>query len=358
MKRSKSILTLLTAVLFTIVGGLFLAATFELPAVAVVVPLLGAGFLPMPSGVAAMAITKELWINDIVEALYKQSPHLQYAYNADAFVYEGKVVHIPNSGAVTTPSRNRSSLPATVVTRTDQDITFSLDEFSTAPVLVKNAEKYELSYDKRQSIMGMHINDLAELIGDWFLYYWAPTTAAQIVRTTGDAVLSHTTDATGNRKAITLADVKSAQKAMNKNSVPQNDRYAVLDADMYDQFTKDLDANSTRDFSKYFDAAKGIVGKIYGFTFLDPRATALVYDNSSTPVPKEPGAAGAAADNAAGLFWHKDAVIRAMGTPEMFEDTDSPTYYGDIISALQRAGGRKRRNDAKGVVAIVQAASA
>lgn len=358
MKNFKAIMSVLTALLFAVVFGLTAEATVGLPAEVVGGILLGLGAIPVSGGFAMMAIQKEMWLQDIVPTLYKKSPHLQYAFNADAFVLEGKVVHIPNAGSVTDPERNRSSLPATVVTRTDADITFSIDEFTTSPVLVKNAEKYELSYDKRQSVIGMHLNDLAELVGDWFFYHWAPTTAGQIIRTTGSAVLSHTTDATGNRKAVTVADVKTAQKTMNKNSVPQGDRYAALDADMYDQLLGDLSTTQYRDFSAHQDVENGVLGKLYGFVFLDARSTVLVYDNSSTPVPSAPGAAGAAADNAAGLFWHKDAVIRALGTTEMFEDTGNPTYYGDLISALVRAGGRKRRNDAKGVVALVQAASA
>jgi hypothetical protein len=43
-----------------------------------------------------------------------------------------------------------------------------------------------------------------------------------------------------------------------------------------------------------------------------------------------------------------------MGDNEFFENEKDPTYYGSIYSALVRAGGRIRRNDAKGVIALVQ----
>jgi len=89
--------------------------------------------IPMPAGVLGMAITKELWINDVVANLFKANPHLANAYNADAFVYQGKVVHIPNAGSKPAITKNRSSYPATVVNRTDTDITFSLDEYSSEP---------------------------------------------------------------------------------------------------------------------------------------------------------------------------------------------------------------------------------
>ncbi|QQR95608.1 MAG: hypothetical protein IPJ93_02385 [Bacteroidota bacterium] len=40
-----------------------------------------------------------------------------------------------------------------------------------------------------------------------------------------------------------------------------------------------------------------------------------------------------------------------------FESLADPQYYGDIYSALVRMGGRKRRNDAKGIIGIIQAAA-
>ncbi|MCX7099913.1 MAG: hypothetical protein NTX38_00055, partial [Methylobacter sp.] len=79
------------------------------------VALTAASFIPMPAGVLGMAITKELWINDVVANLFKANPHLANAYSADEFVLQGKVVHIPNAGTKPVVTKNRSSYPATVV---------------------------------------------------------------------------------------------------------------------------------------------------------------------------------------------------------------------------------------------------
>jgi hypothetical protein len=68
--------------------------------------------------------------------------------------------------------------------------------------------------------------------------------------------------------------------------------------------------------------------------------------------------AGSATDNAAVLCWQKNSVERALGMVDFFEDLGNPTYYGDIYSALVRVGGRIRRSDGKGILAIVQAAAA
>jgi hypothetical protein len=319
----------------------------------VMVALTAASFIPMPSGVLGMAVTKELWLNDIVENLFKSNPHLDKAFNADSFVLQGKVVHIPQAGNKSVATKNRTVYPAAVITRTDSDVTFSLDEFSTEPTKISNAEKYELSYDKRQSVMGGQNSALAESVGDWFYYYWAPVVAAAIRRTTGANVNAHI--GTGVRKLVTLADVKGIAKVMDNQGISKADRYACLDAEMYDQFTDTLTATQNRDFSQAYNQETGVVGKLFGFTFLENRPTVLSYNNDALPIVYDPTAVPVAATAmAAGLFWQKDCVIRALGTNEFFETIADPLYYGDIYSALVRAGGRLRRADNKGVVALIQ----
>ncbi len=311
-------------------------------------------FIPMGQGMAMMAVQKQIWMDHIEANIFKANPHLKFAFNADSFVLNGEVLHIPNAGDKPAVKRNRKNLPATVVTRDDSDITVPLDEFTTDPIRIANADKYELTYDKRQSVVGEQSAALDEEIGDWMFRHWSPTLAASILRTTGDATEAHY--GVGNRKALKLADVKKAQKIMTKMGVPAANRFACLDADMYDQFTDELSITQSREFSKAFDEKNGVIGKLFGFTFLDSRATVLRYTNAVTPVPLDPDTAESNDDNGGGLFWQKDAVLRAIGMKEMFDEEKSPTYYGDIYSALIRATGRIKRGDGRGVISIVQAA--
>jgi hypothetical protein len=159
--------------------------------------------------------------------------------------------------------------------------------------------------------------------------------------------------ATTTRKKFALADLKAAQKLMDKQDVPLQDRYVLMSADMYDQITDEMTPTQYRDFSNAYDVTKGIMGEIYGFKIMK-RSYVLAYDNVATPVVKQPGAAGAATDNDAVLVWQKNMVERAKGEVKFFEDLGSSTYYGDIYSALVRMGGRKRRANGEGVIAIVQ----
>jgi hypothetical protein len=52
----------------------------------------------------------------------------------------------------------------------------------------------------------------------------------------------------------------------------------------------------------------------------------------------------------------KESVTKAIGDTKLFQDMDTPLYYGDIHSGLVKMGGRCRREDWKGIAVIVQTA--
>lgn len=311
-----------------------------------------------------MGVTKEIWVDYITEALYKDNRFLEVsATNDDSFVKEGTIVHKPQQNGRAEVVRNRSSLPATVVKRNDTATVYLLDEFSTTPTLIPNIEQYELSYDKMASVLGDHIGVLREDIADWLIYKWlatfartgsATTPAAPVIRTSGAAVAGHV--GTGNRKLFVKEDLKAARLQMNKDNVPITERFALMSSDLIDQLTNDSDLK-VRDNALELDMRSGTIGRLYGFEILERSSTAL-YTNAATPVVKEPGAAGAGTDNDAVVCYQKGAVARAIGTIDLFESLNDPMYYGDIYSAIIMAGGQKQREDGKGIIAIVQDASA
>lgn len=302
-----------------------------------------------------MAIQREIWEDHIEGNLFKNNEFLLASTDASQFVLQGKVVHIPQAGALPNVAIDRSSLPATVTQRTDVDITYALDEYTTDPILIPNADTMELSYNKRESVLSEHESALRQVTADNILIDWA--SAVNFVTTSGGAVTSHLTGTTGNRKLFAIDDLKNAMLMLNKQNVPVEDRYALMSADMYQQLTDSMDATQYRDFSQAFDAKDGILGRLYGFNIM-MRSSVVVYNNATTPVVNAYGATGAATDNDGVLCWQKNAVERALGEVKFFERIGDPTYYGDVYSVLVRMGARKRRSDERGIVAIVQAASA
>ena len=335
--------------------ALMLTVCVGLPAIAAPAIVVGGFLLPQMPGLG-MALQVEMWQKDIVAPLFADNSFLSKAFNADQYVLAGSVVHIPESGGASTVTKNRSELPATAVKRTDTDKTYTLAEYTTAPRLVTDAEKVELSYDKRNSIIAEDKAGLVEAVANNMIYDWSPATAAQILRTTGDAVVAHLASATGNRCKITLSDIARVAALMNQQDVPQDGRYCLIDAWMYQQLVDAMSPSAYRDFIAGIDPKTGTVGKIFGYDVY-MRSLGAKYTNATTPAKKLYTTAGAATDNAAALFWQTNMVERALGTVQMFDDPKNPLYYGDIISFLVRAGGRIRRDYDKGVVALVQAAT-
>jgi len=304
-----------------------------------------------------MAIQREIWQDHIAGNLFKNNEFLLASTDASQFVLQGKVVHIPQAGAVASVEKNRSSLPATVVQRTDGDVTYSLDEYTTDPILIPNAESFELSYNKRESVLAEYESSLRQTIADNILVTWSPTGAmGTVIRTTGVSTASHLSGTTGNRKKLTVNDLKHAQLQLNRQNVPMEARYALLSADMFQQLTDDMTATQYRDFSAAYDVKDGILGRLFGFNIM-LRGAVVTYDNDTLPVVNPYGAAADVADNDGVLCWQMSAIERAIGDISFFERIGDPTYYGDVYSVGVRMGGRRRRSDAKGIVAIVQDAA-
>ncbi|MDR3681553.1 MAG: P22 phage major capsid protein family protein [Flavipsychrobacter sp.] len=302
-----------------------------------------------------MAIQREIWEDHIEGNLFKNNEFLLASTDASQFVLQGKVVHIPQAGALPNVAIDRASLPASVTQRTDVDVTYALNEYTTDPILIPNADTMELSYNKRESVLSEHEAALRQVTADSILIDWAP--AVNFVRTSGDAVISHLTGTTGNRKKFGISDLKYAMLTLNKQNVPVEERYALMSADMYQQLTDSMDATQYRDYSQAFDAKDGVLGRLYGFNIM-MRSNVVTYTNDTTPVVNAYGASAAATDNDGVLCWQRNAVERALGEVKFFDRIGDPTYYGDVYSVLVRMGARKRRGDERGIVAIVQAASA
>ena len=313
-----------------------------------------------------MAIQKEIWMAAIVEGLFASNSFLSKAFNADEYVNNGKIVHIPNAGAASGTKKNRTSLPATVTKRTDIDVTFPLDEYTTDPVLIPNADTVELSYDKRESVLRQDKLKLQDDVALDFIFNWSPA-AAQCIETTGAEIDAYTDKATGKRKGICKADVLGLMTKFNNDDIPQEGRYLLLDAQMYSQLLNSLTENENTAFLASADAQNGILGKLFSFNIM-MRSRAALYTAAKAPKAWSTAgaatdlaagaatdlAAGAATDLAAGLAWHEQSVCRALGEVKAFENEGDATYYGDIYSFLVRAGGRIMREDKKGVIALVQ----
>lgn len=314
-------------------------------------------------------IPQELWASYIVEKLIKSNPHLAHCVDESKFVKGGAIVYIPQAGAKPQVVKNRSSLPAVAVQRGDTAVFYALDVYSTDPTLITWTEGMEISYAKTDSVLGDHTNTLSETVGDDMLYNWVrgfkPTVgggsqvaylpAANQLSTSGAATAVNLVDGqTGQRKATHYKDFQLAQARMNKDNVAKENRFAMLESNMLQEFIDSLSANQMAAFQGSVDLTNGVVGKFANFTFLE-RSSVLAFD-PDTKQPYLPGAALDADANLSTLLWQKDSVTKSTGDTELFQDIGNPLYYGDIHSGLIKTGGRCRREDWKGVLTLNQAA--
>ena len=343
-------INMVTGVNFYAIGGtlLFFGALASLP-----------GF-PAVKGMALMAVTMEIWETDIVENLFKNNEFAKRAFSADQYVLSGKVVHIPRAGTPASITKNLNVFPAVAVKRTDDDITYAIDTFYTTPHHVENIEKYELSYDKRQSVLGEDQQALIDTAMDGLVYNWGPL-VANVVFTSGDNVVATLDGATGNRKSFTKESLQAIKLKMDKAKIPGNGRVALLTADHYNQFFNSLSEAEKTNFNNVANLATGVVGKYLNIDIM-MRSSVLRYRGDDAAVVKvDEYDAGFAAsdqtsDRAASLVYHEKSVERAFGNVEMFDRVKDPTYYGDVYSFTLRMGGRIRRT--AGVYAIVEGLAA
>lgn len=299
-----------------------------------------------------MANRVELWAKTIIEGLYPDDSFMSKSIDDSQYVYLGKKVHVPQAGAAPKVEKNRSSVPATAETREDTDLEYEIAEFTTDPILIPNADNYELSYSKRESVVRVARNELMEKVAADMLLNWAPK-STETYQATGVEVDAYQASATGKRKMINRQDVLNLMTQFDRQNIPQKNRFLLLDALMYGKLLADLTESDKNMFLASADAAKGILGNLYGFNIMK-RSEVLRYSDAKSAVA---ASSSTATDLPAGLAWHMDSVSRALGDVRAFDNRGDALYYGDILSFLIRTGGHKRRKDKKGVIAVLGVSS-
>ncbi len=351
-----SLKNLFSVLFIALAMSVALSLAFDVSPVIPFIGFVAISLVPMPKGVSLFALQREIWKDDIVQNLFRDNQFAQYAVNADSFVLSGAVVHIPTSGTPTGVTKNLSSFPATATERADSELTYPLDTFYALPRRVAKIDSYELSYDKRMSVVGEDIKRLSQVACDSLIFNWGPL-VANTTLTTGSLVATDMIDATatGSRRLFNKAEFKTIYKMWNKGDMV-GQRVCLLTAAHYSSFIESLSEQERTDVGRVMDMKTGVVGMYMG-TKIMMRSSVLRYrgaDGAYVKVDENAsGFAANAADRAASLFWTDNSVERALGEVEVFDNPGQALYYGDIFSAMVRMGGRIRRP--AGVIAVVEA---
>jgi hypothetical protein len=219
-----------------------------------------------------MAIQKEIWLADIEEVLFAGAEFIMKATSHDGFV-DNKTVHIPQSGTIPAVQKNRVVLPATISERTDTDRTYDMAEYTTDPILIKDVDEIQTSYEKRQSLLSQQMDKMDDRLGKEAAYSWAGaglmSASGQIVQTTGSATSNiQPTGATGTRKAVAIEDIAQLARKLDKDEMPLDNRFLIMPSDMYWSMMIDNAEVLNQDYMNKGNLPDGVVNKIHGINIM------------------------------------------------------------------------------------------
>jgi hypothetical protein len=343
-----------------------LFATFIAPMIGISAPILAIGIFTVGTGSQVvfkpqslnfglyMALQTEAWVADIQETLFFENEFLNLAVDHSEYITD-KTVHIPQSGGKPTVVKNRTEDVATLQRRTDTELTYSLDNYTTDPFLVKNVEDLQISYSKRQSVMGQHIATLGETLAVNTLQAWAVNASTtHVLRTEGaaTAMLPNST-ATGTRNLLTYKDFARAAAIMDLDKVPKIGRFAVVPTVMfYGLFDdKELLAHQARIGKDMLTA--GVVAELFNFKIIT-RGEVVRYTNAGANNLRDSIAANAATDCAGVICFSRFMVTQALGSIMVYLNEGDAKSFGDIMSAEVNHGASVLRNANIGRVSIAQ----
>ena len=298
-----------------------------------------------------MALQTQVWLKTLQENFFPDDSFVAKSENDSQYV-ENKTVHVPNAGKPSGVEVNRPTLPAQIHVRTDNELTYDIDELTTNPIRISNADSVELSYDKRSSIIKNDKEELQRVASELILQRWAKgADAAHPILTDGEERNAHTEHGTGKRKKMTANIVHQVALRMDKQNLPKTGRYLILDTDMYGDLLDSLTEAGRFAFLASANVTKGTVGQLYGIDIFSRSEVLRLKANGE--IISDPNG-GEATEVAAGFAWQSGCVSHAFGEAKMFSSIDDPTYYSDIYSFLMRVGGAPRRYDKKGVFLVAE----
>lgn len=254
------------------------------------------------------------------------------------------------------------SYPLTVKKADDDKKTFSVSKIYAEPLLITYDSDLLTNYNKRQTKQEQQASEINTMAAERTAYNWAAIKASNIISTTGDARASNVIGLTGQRKAVCKADLLKTYNVMMRMQFEGGRWYALVTPDFY---TDLLAIPDFVDYEKTGATSKleqGVVGKLFGVEYMvrsnEANHTGLLYKIGGA-VRVGVGAQITATDLPANLFWNDRAVCTAEGRLNCAINNNAPGYLsGTIVESWMRYGADKVRDDERGILTILEAATA
>jgi hypothetical protein len=301
-----------------------------------------------------MPLPVESWREVIEPNLYPGAEFLSESQDLSQFI-EGDVLHVPQTGIQPIVYENATMFPLPVTEREDAELTTNTVRLKTGPIVLRKAEQYYLSYAKRESIIGQHLDVLRERMCQIALHAWVPTQAVETVLTTGATTGALPPSATGTRRRVEQANVVDLFSILTRMDAPTSDRVMLVDAAL------ETDIRLIPDFMRadamgQSNIPSGMIGTLYGARVY-VRSRLPIFNATTRLVRPRGSAVAPATDSHCILLYHKRAVGRGLSPFDVQEDAVvRPEYGGRLMSAEAQYQAIRLRSNAIGscTAAIVQ----
>lgn len=267
-----------------------------------------------------MAISKELWLNLIMEGLVPDNSFLTHSKDLSSSVEYNKL-HLAEAGVEPKVLIDNSSYPIKVTSRDDIPHELILHTFDTENTVVRSIEKKEASYDKMDSVVTGHRNSLRRQTTAYAAHAWAPqrnSETSPVFATTGSTTVRNT-------KAFRFEDFLRMDNIFRDFDVDPTTLVVVLsNAARADLMAEDM---------KLY---RQILADNKLFSFKLSTTSVLPSYNRSSGEKNAFGAAIGSGNGVACLVFSSDYTFRANGNIDMFVKYNDPQERGDVVGFQQR----------------------
>ncbi|MGQ1889135.1 hypothetical protein ACT29H_01705 [Thermophagus sp. OGC60D27] len=306
-------------------------------------------------------IRTTVYSKELQKQLFPDNSFFKKSIGETGVAINAIAVEKPQQGTIPKAKNGEpDSYPLKVTKADDSKSTYPVELVYAPPILITSESEMLTNYSKRQTKQEQQAGVINTRCADIAAHNWGPTKSTNIIKSTGEGRATNVAGLTGNRKAITKADILKVYNLllrMNVSGLPGK-WYALLTADAYSDLLNIDDFVSYEKTGYTTKLEQGILGRIMNIEIMT-RSTermdiGLLYSNASTPVKRAMDEI-VNSDRPANLFWHEKMVCRAEGTVKTSINTDRADYVGGtLISSYTRFGAAIVREDEKGVVALLE----
>jgi len=325
--------------LFNMMVALFAVTLGMNPLLAVGGAIAGGAALSYTPGdsVLRAGVLKELWTDIIMEGFYPKDSFISEGRDMSALV-DYNTLNLAEAGANPEVLIDNTSYPIDAAVRTDVAKTLTLKTLDTESTIVRNVEEMETAYNKMASVVYGHKMALRKAAAKLAAWNWSPASNAAF---TPVIATSGAEDAAGDYLKMSFDDVLEMRKKFDLLDIPDEGRVLVLNPEHESHLIQE-------DLTLYKAVMSMNTPNLFGFRIYRTSVTPIYV--TATGVKDDYDTTPGATHSVSSFAFHKDEVMKATGTIEMFAKYKDPDQKGDVINFQLRFVALPMRAKAIGAI--------